>query len=213
MRFRLTYLGPLKSSQASVEHKHAIRREFHGQLRCLWETNKFLREWKTSVGVFRGHEGVVPSAVAVMMPDDPNAQIPLSDALATQYSRFGYRFVPLVREEAFLTCTLRILFLRRDAPGGLYNHSGDIDNRIKTVLDALSGPPHANQVPGPPQPGEDPFFVLLEDDKLVTHLEVETDTLYLPKTADADDDRALAQLIITVDVRPHYVTMQNLSYV
>jgi hypothetical protein len=222
MRFRLTYLGPLKASQDRAagsdpnktdrrsEHKHEIRRKFHGQLKRLWATDKFLRE-SEAVPAAPPLAVTPSSAVAVGIFGRSGASRALSEVLADQYSGFGYRFVPLVRADAHLSCAVRILFLRRDPPGAVYN-LGDIDNRVKTVLDALRKPVHSNQVPGPPQAEEDPFFVLLEDDKLITHLEVETDTLYLPLTG-KPDDAALAHLVISVDVRPHYVTMQNLSYV
>jgi hypothetical protein len=53
MRFRLTYEGPLRPTQGEprenqgnplAEHKHEIRRYFHGQLKQLWATNRFLKE-------------------------------------------------------------------------------------------------------------------------------------------------------------------------
>jgi hypothetical protein len=193
-----------------AEHKHTIRREFHSQLQQLWANDKFLRDYTVTPGVQLPQ--IVPSAAAFgRWGPDQSKQIPLSTYLATQYDEYGYHFVPLVREKEHLSCALRILFLRRDPPGAIYQ-AGDIDNRIKTLLDALRRPQRREEVPQPPQAGEDPFFVLLEDDKLITHLEVETDTLHMAPTG-KPNDAALAQLIITVDVRPHYVTMDNLSYV
>jgi hypothetical protein len=61
-----------------------------------------------------------------------------------------------------------------------------------------------------PKPGEDPFFCLLEDDKQVSHLSVETDRLLDP--SDGDPDQSQAKLVITVELRPYYVTMLNLSF-
>src|ERR1039458_5083127 len=55
MRFRLTYYGELRPTQRDALnhepdkpalHKHCIRREFHGQMRRLWETNQFLRDYR-----------------------------------------------------------------------------------------------------------------------------------------------------------------------
>ena len=64
-----------------------------------------------------------------------------------------------------LLCSLNILFLRRDIPGSALS-AGDIDNRIKTVIDALRRPRHANELAyhATPAADEDPFFRLLEDD-------------------------------------------------
>ncbi len=62
------------------------------------------------------------------------------------------------------------------------------------------------------QPGqdEDPFFCLLEDDKLISHISVETDVLLEPigQTFDAND----ARLVMTVNIRPADVTMGNSSF-
>ncbi|MCA1626043.1 MAG: hypothetical protein LC768_07980 [Acidobacteria bacterium] len=68
------------------------------------------------------------------------------EIMARQYSRFGYRFVPLVSRDNFMICGLDILFLRRENPGDLILRGGDIDNRIKTLLDALRMPDDCNEV-------------------------------------------------------------------
>ena len=60
-------------------------------------------------------------------------------------------------------------------------------------------------------PDDDPFFCLLEDDKMVSHFSVETDTL-LDSPTNEEADQRKAKLIITVELRPHYVTTFNLSF-
>lgn len=52
---------------------------------------------------------------------------------------------------------------------------GDIDNRLKTLFDALRLPNQTNELVGydNPAPDENPFFCLLEDDSLITHVSVE----------------------------------------
>jgi len=59
---------------------------------------------------------------------------------------------------------------------------GDIDNRVKTILDALRVPAEPNAVPqgDAPRPDEVPFYCVLEDDKLVTALSVQTERLLEP---------------------------------
>ncbi len=120
--------------------------------------------------------------------------------------------MPLVREEIYLLCSVKILFLRRDIPGSALT-AGDIDNRLKTVIDALRRPRNATELVGHEVPGidEDPFFCLLEDDSQVSHLEVETDTLLDPPTNEENDHRR-AKLVITVEIHPYYVTLFNLSF-
>jgi hypothetical protein len=219
MRFRLTYEGELRPTQGEprgnqanplASHKQTIRKEFHGQLKHLWSIDRFLHNHRVfpeygplnfPVGSFTGVWG-----------GGEERKISLIDYTAGRYHEFGYRFVPLVREEISLSCSLSILFLRRDIPGSVIK-AGDLDNRVKTIIDALRRPRNANDLVGHenPGPGEDPFYCLLEDDSQVTHLEVETDTLLDPITTDNADQRR-AHLIITVEIRPMKVTMFNLSF-
>jgi hypothetical protein len=62
-----------------------------------------------------------------------------------------------------LACGLDILFLRRDMPGVPLIHSGgDIDNRLKTLFDALKIPESCAEIENyTKEADEDPFFVLL----------------------------------------------------
>ena len=122
--------------------------------------------------------------------------------------------MPLVREEWSLTCSLNILFLRRDILGnkGVLS-AGDIDNRVKTLIDALRRPRNQTELVGndaTPREDEDPFFVLLEDDKQVSHLLVEADTLLIPP-CETDASASQAKVVVTVEIRPYYVTTFNLS--
>jgi hypothetical protein len=91
--------------------------------------------------------------------------------------------------------------------------AGDLDNRIKTLIDTLRKPQNANELRGheTPSAGEDPFFCLLEDDDLVTGLTVETDMLLDPP-CEGDAGQAQVKLIISVELRPSHVTMFNLSF-
>jgi hypothetical protein len=59
--------------------------------------------------------------------------------------------------------------------------TGDIDGRVKTLLDGLRMPHQCSEVDGlTPSDGEDPFFVLLEDDRVIYELNVTTDRLLVP---------------------------------
>jgi hypothetical protein len=59
---------------------------------------------------------------------------------------------------------------------------------------------------------EDPFYCLLEDDKLVSHLEVKTETLLDAPTGDREVDLRRVRLVITVELKPYDVTLFNLSF-
>lgn len=217
MRFRLVYEGPLQAKQRDAQdgqrdpmavHSQAIRRRFHGQLKRLWDTNKFLNnatDWEADFY----QPGRAPDRWARFAPDS-NELKPIRELIPTLYQEHGYRFLPLVRDGWELLCDLDILFLRNDPPGSVIQ-AGDIDNRIKTLIDCLRRPRNANELAGDdgPKEGEDPFYVLLEDDKNVTSLSVETDTLLDPSLG---EDRRNVKLVITVDIRPYHSTMFNLGF-
>jgi hypothetical protein len=157
MEFHLVYQGRLPAagqSNTRAREKHDIRKVLHRQLVSLWSTQPFLIEFRK--------------------------QHP-SDDLADRYKRCGYRFLPLVCDFFMVACSLDILFLRRDGPGSLVRSGGDIDNRIKVLFDALRMPQTCDEICGDsPAPDEDPFFCLLEDDKLITKVQVETNWLLTP---------------------------------
>jgi len=154
MRFTLTYTGELKAN-ARPQHKHDLRREFHKQLRVLWQQPPLAahNHWFTP-GLRK-------------TPIDLNRRVP------------PYRFVPLVSPSIFLVCELRIFLLRPEPPGAIITQGGDIDNRLKTLFDALRVPKDKGELPSQaaPAPDEDPFFCLLEDDALIIGVSVETDRL------------------------------------
>jgi hypothetical protein len=196
MRFHLTYEGPLLGSSTGsprARHKHEIRKVFHRQLKYLWQ-NTWLHEM---------NYGAWPGSLI-------EPRTPLNEALASIYGRGKYRFVPLVREQFTLTCSLDILFLRADVPGRLVQ-SGDIDNRLKTIFDALRMPTNDSEMGDyavGPDEGEDPFYCLLEDDKLISHVAVATDMLLEPIQGTVHD----ARLIIDARITPYRVTHANIGF-
>ena len=181
------------------EHKHSIRRKFHRQLKRLWETT-WLKEAK---------HGLYVNA------PDIHPDLPMRAGLAQRYKTGAYRFVPLVREELALLCSLKILFLRPDPPGTLIR-SADLDSRLKTLFDALKMPVEKSQIGRcqTPDADEDPFYCLLEDDKLISHVSVETDTLLEPTAEGLTGNQAKndARLVIDVLVRPYTLTHGNIGF-
>lgn len=133
--------------------------------------------------------------------------------LASNFGCEDYRLVPLVTEELDLICSLDILFLRPDKPGSLIR-SGDIDNRLKTLFDSLRIPRNKGELGGAsPESHEKPFFCLLEDDKLITHISVSTDILLQPTSGKISVDDNDVRLIITVKLRPTKLGWGNLDFV
>ena len=174
-------------------------------------TNRFLSEYRRHPD--KDISDRPTSDLAAYFDFDDEQKIPLWQYIASKYQKFGYRFVPLVRDEISLLCSLDILFMRRDIPGSVIQ-AGDIDNRIKTLIDALRAPNAPNELVGADQtPGadDDPFYCLLWDDRQVSHLTVETDTLLDPQIP-GDADQRKVRLIFTVELRPYFVTLFNLSF-
>ena len=196
VEFRLIYRGSLPAQRdgrggSRVEEKHVIRRQFHGQLRELWHTHPVLAK-HYAVTLPHTRKLIVPD-----LRDDESQQTSGFDFISRNYTKFGYRFVPLINNQFGIACSLDILFLRRDAPGNLIASGGDIDNRMKVLFDGLRVPKYNSEIEGlPPQEGENPFFCLLEDDALITDVKVTTDRLLTPM----DDGEAIHDVHLVIHV-------------
>ena len=86
----------------------------------------------------------------------------------------GFDFHPLICKHSFYPrrgCELEIEILSNDPFGAIYSN-GDLDNRLKTLFDALCLPNKHQLPPDQPKDGEDPFWVLLSDDRLITDLHI-----------------------------------------
>ncbi len=211
MEFRLTYEGLLFGSSRTdtrAKHKHEIRRVFHGQLKRLFEIHPAFsnvqpttQEEIDKLGELR----LVQAAFARIESSNKHF------ARLQEFERCGYHFFPLATRELSLLCSIHILFLRPDVPGGAIR-SGDIDNRMKTIFDALRLPRGKSELGGYDKPGvdENPFFCLLEDDSLISHAAIETDTLLQPtgETWERND----ARLIVTVGLSPYARLWSNVGF-
>jgi hypothetical protein len=189
MKFRLLYEGEIAPRQkAKIEDIHAIRMALDAQLRALWQ--------------FPPLSISAPSLLRYKVEGDPTS-------IGLAETRGACPFLPIVSKKIDLLCALDITFLRRQAPGQLIGDGGDIDNRLKTLLDALSVPPLAQQdffrKVLPETPG-DMIHCLLQDDSLVVRLGVETDRLLRPTTGEYD-----LVALIQVSVTASQLTYANLG--
>jgi hypothetical protein len=179
MRFILRYQGTLKANGKPVD-KGRIRAELSAQLGELWRHAPLsdfqkLKEAKSKEGEYSSLRHVGIS-----------------------------KFIPLVTAEACGLAELDILLLRPEPPGRLITQGGGIDNRMKTLLDALSVPPHANQLSDHEKASLEPMFCLLEDDNLVSALSIRTEQLLHP-----DVDASHVELLISVTTRVTRETWGN----
>ncbi|GAC1585524.1 MAG: hypothetical protein NVS3B5_19930 [Sphingomicrobium sp.] len=199
----MTYAGKLLSSKLEdtenlKKHKHHLRSCFHPQMKKLYETTPHL-----VAGKGMGDHVIWERGLKGMKRYDA------SSVAAQMYNH--WRFVSLVTEELKLSCWIDILYLRRYPPGSLINR-GDLDNRLKTLFDALAIPnPHQGYENLTPEFGETPFFYcLLENDKFISKITIETDTM-LQEVQEPPDDND-ARLVITVRVRPYEMTFLNAQF-
>ncbi len=117
----------------------------------------------------------------------------------------GFYFAPLISSKIFLFAEVDITLLWDDQPGQIIGR-GDIDNKLKTLFDALSCPSNPNQLKGIiPQDGEKPFYCLLEDDKLIQNLSIRTHTLL--ERIDPKD----AFVLINVKSKPTKIVWGNIG--
>jgi hypothetical protein len=210
MEFRLTWEGMLLSTNSGNLHKparrdkkHEMRQKFHPQLKHLYEITPILHTGKPSGRSLEGY-------AETNLPEYDKAKV------ASRFTFHGFTFLPLVTSDLKLTCWLDILYLRRKKPGELFEH-GDIDNRLKTLIDSLAMPDLNQGYDGRVQkPEELPYFhCLLENDRLVSKVTVETDYLLedLPITAShPEQDENDARLVITVRLKPYEVTLENILF-
>src|ERR1017187_712939 len=117
LEFRLVYKGRLPSAQNNphVRVKHQIRKTFHLLLKELWHIDPSLRrQLEENVHITENPPNMVVDPgkreIHRATPLMPGAR-PWVAHVADNYSRCGFRFVPLVREQNGLTCALDILFL------------------------------------------------------------------------------------------------------
>jgi len=173
MEFRLFYRGPLKSN-GSIDQKQQIRRDFHKQLQKLWQQSP-LKGFESSLN-----------------PEPKEGEISLVEKVG------NFQFVPLVSKRLHAIARIDILFLRPEEPGAIVTQSGDIDNRLKTLFDALRMPKEEKEIPKGDNPKKDetPFYCVLQDDFLITSFSVISDRLLI----EADPSEVILIIKIKIDV-------------
>jgi hypothetical protein len=200
--FSLTYRGPLPACQpkdSKAAEKQRIRLKFSSQLKRLWEIEPVLK-------LVMGEQAFAPATLH-------DARLRLDhEHLGNKYAhakidQFGYHIVPLVTCFSGLVCHLTIKFLRRDEPGGIFV-AGDIDNRLKTLLDALRMPQCDQEVLSDMHGnGDEYLYCLMEDDSLVTRVTIDTQRLLTEKPEGEPSD--YAELFVDTSIkmqRPHNAT-------
>jgi hypothetical protein len=164
------------------------------QLKRFWSLNESLLGWAVTRGQIANSQ----------LPKQTESKEELAllgiEYLAANHEEYGFNFLPLVEKDYCVSSSLDILFLRKGGQGHLVTN-GDLDARIKTLFDGLQKPQQKNECGGAiPTEDEKPFFVLLQNDKLISELKITTDQLldcsgrFLPNSS--------AHLVINVKLTP-----------
>ena len=180
MKFRLYYRGNLKAN-GKPKDKQALREAIHVQLKELWE-----------------QEPLSSAAEDFLNLENKNSTIKLIQ---------GQQFSSIVNSVNHLVAKLDITFLRPEEPGRLVTQGGDIDNRLKTLLDGLSIPKEGQITRESQFEDQKLLHCLLEDDNLITGLYVAVDRLL------DSQDKSEVVLIIHVTITATRVTFQNLGII
>ena len=176
LEFTLFYQGELRSNGDAV-HKQQIREALHPQMKRLWNLDPLSGS----------------GYVAYPPPDNPS-ELSLIEMVGS------FAFAPLISNKLALAAQVTITMLRPERPGQLIQQSGDIDNRLKTLFDALSVPQHLEQLPKGYSPEADqiPLYCVLQDDRLISSVAVHTERLL---TLDEGQSQNHVVLLIHVKTR------------
>lgn len=198
MRFHLVYAGPLRASANKSKPLDVgrIRRALSPQLKHLWNTHHALQVLMQT-GAKRVGQGQILGAGSPRQVASRMGMPHLYDDCLTLLPVGDKAYMPLVRQSLDLNCELQILFLRQDDPGALISQGGDLDGRIKTLLDALRVPTREEQDRAEAF-GEDHLFCLMENDTLISRLDIDTDRLLFPQTDKENEVHLVIEVTLNV---------------
>lgn len=196
MDFILRYRGPIHAN-GNQKEKHSIRKVIHGQLAELC-TQEFL---------FKDAQKVdLPQATL----RSGNFEVPRP--LKNMFYIFplcGFQFVHIINRPHQLACSLDILMLRREKAGVL--SGGDIDNRLKTLFDALRMPHQESELSGVDTPSKEKrVYCLLEDDALITKVSLNTKQLLEPLSM--GESNSTVELLMQVYVQSMHPMIGNIGF-
>jgi len=184
MEFCLFYEGKLKSRD-NAHGKHQIRQYLHGQMRSLCNSVRFQDSFRQDESGITGIHG-------------KNMFVEHGDK----------KFWFLISEHACAVVDLSITLLVPHDVGKIVQNGGDLDNRIKTLFDALRVPAVQSEIPSSDtfQYGTEGMYCLLQDDKLIDRIAIKS---YKDHSSVAEDH---VRCIIEVSTKITQASMYNLHY-
>lgn len=195
LKFTLSYEGRLRTGSgkgsdgsSNADRKQALREYFHPQLKRLWETNQFLKEWVTG---------------------DRYAPERMEDHVRHNLGSLGgVEFVALVTKPICVECWLDFRILR---PTTFRDNRQDIDNQVKVLVDGLRKPRDVAEM-GSRHTAPSPLYVLLADDALITKLTSTQDELLQPIHGGDQIESKDVRVLIDVHIRPQLPHADNFLF-
>jgi hypothetical protein len=187
VEFTLNYRGRLPSGQnnAHKKLKREMRKRFHHRLRAKWESTVALMD--------------ILSDKLPVVSNSREADAREADYCLWQIGKL--RFLPLVVNgyALKLKCDLEILIQSRIKPYGVLGDNGDLDNRAKTLIDALTLPQRNQLVDENATATDDPIYCLLQDDRLVSKITIAAEPLLDPPEPNEPKAYAVVQIRVSID--------------
>jgi hypothetical protein len=217
MKFKLVYFGdvPPNGNRQAAQARDKMRFAFHNQLKALWSQHKALQALKyCPCDVCQAESREFGSAASHSgFAGGHGGAIPYVEHASTLYknSTLGIAFVPLVTARLSLSCQAEILLLSNPRREGV-GHMGDLDNRIKVIIDALQMPQSRQGITGDfcaYATRESHLFCVLEDDRLITSIRTEADTLLYRKKGSRERSSGV---LISLEVKPITPTLFNMAF-
>jgi hypothetical protein len=182
MRFALSFEGSLPSSGNDDQTKPPSK------LKQIWDIRDAISP--QIEGLFKTHHALRGATGASRITKNI-----VNDPIIIN----GLQFLALIRPALKLKCGLEIQMLVNHDVASIVTKSGDLDNRLKTLFDGLRCPASQQEIKQHKLAGTNPHYCLLEDDALITSLQIETLRNYGAPLASAIDH---VRLNITVTVEP-----------
>ena len=206
VEFTLRFSGTIPSHSSAKAHD--IRCVFHEQLEDYWSRDTRLLKVKRAL-IKRSQK--TSRAVHDVRGDDERLGKTV-DGRYYFHEVNGVRFVPLVTAWRYLRCDVHVRIYRyegaKNVRGGVLDLNGDIDSKAKSLLDALRMPTDSSDGRSV-TPHDGLFFCVLEDDRLVTKLTIETKE----KLGKRPAKDKLAEVEAFVDVRIYPVgQIKSMNY-
>lgn len=185
MEFCLHYYGKLKSRDTAAG-KHAIRQALHEQIRTLCVSDPFEDTFK---------------------PDFEGKRSEKEQPMYVEHD--GKRYWFLISAYLKTVVDLSITILVPHEVGRIVQNGGDIDNRIKTLFDALRVPAVSSEIPSSDQfeYGQTGMYCLLQDDKLINRVSIRSYQDHAPIDADS------VKCLIEVETKITKALWGNLNFV